>query len=140
MALTCGNQIGEIFVEVLNVPIHLVTDVGISLGSWCIVNVASIWQNCWVTSGDNAVGKLGDFLLDCIRGVRRRQQLLHIWCIRQPCQTMHMRTATVLPLKSHPVVSDTEYSHIVILDELLHSVIEKPVSNSWVLNDGFGTT
>ena len=111
MALTCGNQMSKILVEVLNLPIHLV-----------------------------AIGISGDFCLDCVSGVRRGQELLHVWCIRQPGQAMHVGAATVLPLKPHPVVGDTKYSDIVGLDKLLDSVIEEPVCDGWILYDGFGTT
>ena len=140
MALTCGNQMSKILVEVLNLPIHLVADVRICFRSWCVVNITSVWENSRVAGGDNAIGISGDFCLDCVSGVRRGQELLHVWVIRQPGQAMHVRAATVLPLKPHPVVGDTKYSDIVGLDKLLDSVIEEPVCDGWILYDGFGTT
>ena len=53
----------------------------------------------------------------------------------QPNQTMHMRTATVLPLKPQPVVLCTKDVQVKALEELLESLVEKPVSYSWVVND-----
>ena len=113
---------------------------GICLWSWCIIDVAPIWENGWIAGGDKAISIPGDFLLDCISDdVRRREKLLHIWCIRQPGQAMNMRAATMLPLKLHPVVSDSKHSDKVGLDEFLDSVIEEPVRDDWILNDSFGT-
>ena len=54
-------------------------------------------------------------------------------------QAVHVRAATVLPLKPHPVVGDTKYSDIVGLDEFHDSFVEEPVCDSWILNDSFGT-
>ena len=98
-----------------------------------------VWENSWIAGGDNAISVSGDFCLDCVSGVRRRQELLHVWCIRQPGQAVYVRAATVLPLKPHPVVGDTKYSDIVGLDELNDSFIAEPVRNGWILDDSFGT-
>ena len=50
-------------------------------------------------------------------------------------QTMHMRTATVLPLKPQPVVPLHKGFPGKALEELLESLKEKPVSYSWVVSD-----
>ena len=52
---------------------------------------------------------------------------------------MYMRAAMMLPLKPHPVVSNTKHSNIVGLDELLDSAVEEPVRDGWILNDSLGT-
>ena len=70
-------------------------------------------------------------LLSC----SRVSEQLYIWRTRQPSQTMHMRTATVLSLKPQLVVLCTKVIQVKALEELLESLIEKPVSYSWVVND-----
>lgn len=43
----------------------------ISIWSWCVINVASIWKNGWVNGGHKAVSIFCDFLLYCIRNCIR---------------------------------------------------------------------
>ena len=45
MSLAGGHQISQVLVKVLDVPKWLVADVGINLWSWCIGNVAAIWED-----------------------------------------------------------------------------------------------
>ena len=52
---------------------------------------------------------------------------------------MDMGAASVLPLKSQPVVSCSKDSYIESPEELHNSVVEEPVSKSWVLNDCLGS-
>ena len=44
---------------------------------------------------------------------------------------MHMRTSTVLPLKSEPVVCCSQDANVEYIDELAGPVIKKPISDSW---------
>ena len=71
MTLTGSYQISEVLIKVLNVSTHLVTNVWIRLGSWCIVDIAAIRKNSWIVGGDKIVGILGDLFFDCIRDVVR---------------------------------------------------------------------
>ena len=66
MPLTCGNEIDEVLVEVLNLRIGLVADMGIGLGWRSIICVAAIWENCRVKGGDNAVHMTDEFFLCCV--------------------------------------------------------------------------
>ena len=79
----------------------------------------------------NKCNSLPVVLLSC----GRVSEQLHIRRTRQPSQIMHMRTATVLPLKPQPVVLCSKDIQVKALEELLESLIEKPVSYSWVVND-----
>ena len=74
-------------------------------------------------------------LLAVLLSCSRVSEQLYIWRTRQPSQTMHMRTATVLPLVPQPVVLCTKDVQVKGLEELLESLLEKPVSYSWVVND-----
>ena len=44
VSLAGGHQISQILVKVLDVPVCLVSDVGINLWSRCISNVAAVWE------------------------------------------------------------------------------------------------
>ena len=46
MPLECGNEIDEVLVEVLNLRIGLVADMGIGLGWRSIICIVAIWENC----------------------------------------------------------------------------------------------
>lgn len=61
MPLACGSKINEVLVEVLNLRIGLVADMGIGLGWWSIICVAAIWENSRVKGGDNAVHMMDEF-------------------------------------------------------------------------------
>jgi hypothetical protein len=64
VALACGNQINEVLIQVMNVCICLIANMPIDLGWWRIVDIASIWCNCRIAGGYNAVGIPDNFLLD----------------------------------------------------------------------------
>ena len=46
---------------------------------------------------------------------------------------MHVRAATVLPLKAQPVVSSSKHTSVEDIDELVDAMMEEPVSNGRVL-------
>ena len=71
-------------------------------------------------------------LLVVLLSCSRVSEQLYAWCTRQPSQAMHMRTATVLPLKPQPVVLGTKDVQVKAFEGLLESLVEKPV---WVVND-----
>ena len=48
---------------------------------------------------------------------------------------MHMRAATVLPLKAQPVVSSTKDTSLEGIIELVDAIVEEPVSDGRVLYD-----
>ena len=73
-------------------------------------------------------------LLAVLLSCSRVSEQLHIWRTGQQSQTMHVRTVMVLPLKPQPVVLYTKDIQVKALEELLESLIEKPVSYSWVVN------
>ena len=77
----------------------------VDLGRWSISDVAAIWEDSRVDSGDQLVGLLDDVFLEAVTVTV--QELLHIWCVRQPGQAVHMRAASVLPLEPQPVVSSS---------------------------------
>ena len=52
---------------------------------------------------------------------------------------MDMRTVMMLALEMHPVVCNTQHPYIESIDKLQDSVIEEPISNSWILDDSLGT-
>ena len=83
---------------------------------------------------DDRVNECNSFLAVLLSYSRVSEQL-HIWCTRQPSQAMHMRATTVLPLKPQPAVLCTKDIQVKALEELLESLIEKPVSYSQVVND-----
>ena len=51
---------------------------------------------------------------------------------------MHVRAATVLPLKAQPVVSSSKHTSVEGIDELVDTVVKKPVSDGRVLYDCCG--
>ena len=63
MALAGGHQVSKVFVEVLDVPICFVADVGINLWSWCISNIAAVWKDSRVDSGDKLISMPDDIFL-----------------------------------------------------------------------------
>ena len=64
------------------------------------------------------------------------QDLLHIGCIREPGKAMHIRAATVLPLKAEPEVGGTKNTNVESVDELLNTMVEEPVGNAGVRRSG----
>ena len=80
VSLEGGHQMSQILVKVLDVPVCLVADVGINLWSWCISNVAAIWEDGRVGGGDKLVSVRDDLCVECFTGTIAK--LLHIWCIR----------------------------------------------------------
>ena len=56
--------------------------------------------------------------------------------MRVSSQAMYMRAATMLPLKTHPVVGNTKDTNIECFTELLDSMVE-PDCNGWVLQHSF---
>ena len=105
VSLAGSHQISQVLIEVLDIPIHLVADVWVDLGSWSISDVAAIWEKSRVDSGDQLVSLLDDVFLETVTVTL--QELLHIWCVRKPGQAMHVRAASVLPLEPQPVVSSS---------------------------------
>ena len=103
--LAGGYQVSQVLIEVLDIPIHLVADVWVDLGRWGISEVAAIWEDSRVDSGDQLVSLLDDVLLEAVTVTL--QELLHMWCVRKPGQAMHVRAASVLPLEPQPVVSSS---------------------------------
>ena len=51
---------------------------------------------------------------------------------------MHVRAATVLPLKAQPVVSSTQDTSVESINELVDAMVEEPVSDGRVLYDCCG--
>ena len=80
VSLAGGHQISQVLVKVLDVPICLVADVGINLWSWCISNVAAIWEESRVGGGDKLVSMPDDVCVECFTGTITK--LFHTWCIR----------------------------------------------------------
>ena len=91
-------------------------------------------QKSRVGGGDDGVNERNSLLAVLFSRSRVSEQL-YIWRTRQPNQTMHMRTATVLPLKPQLVVLCTKDVQVKALEKLLESLVEKPVSYSCVVND-----
>ena len=50
---------------------------------------------------------------------------------------MYMRAATMLPLKTHPVVSSTKDTNIECFKELLDAMVEEAICNGWILQYSF---
>ena len=134
MSQTCGNQISQVFIKVLNIFISCVADVGVGFGAGAS---AAIRDNCRVDSRDKLICVLDDLFLHCVTGVSN--YLLHVWCSWQPDQAMDMRAATMLPTKHQPIVSGSKDSNVEGLDKLHDSMVEEPVCEGWVLNDCLGT-
>ena len=79
-----------------------------------------------IDSANNAVYMLDESLCCCVRdGIRGGQDMLNIRCIRKPGKTMHVRAATVLPLKAEPEVSGTKNSNIESINKPLDEMVEK---------------
>ena len=68
------------------------------------------------------VGLLDDVILEAVTV----SELLHMWCVRQPGQTMHVRAASVLPLEPQPVVSGSKDSSVEGLEKLHVPMVEEP--------------
>ena len=136
MSLAGGHQISQVLIEVLDIPIHLVADVWVDLGRWSISDVAAIWEDSRVDSGDQLVSLLDDIFLEAV--TVSMQELLHIWCVRKPGQAMHVRAASVLQLEPQPVVSSSKDSSVEGLEELHDSMVEEPVGDGWVVEDSLG--
>ena len=134
VALACGNQLAEVLLMVCHFCISLVADVWICLCTRCFRQVATIRHKSRIGGGDHRVNECNS-LLAVLLSCSRVSEQLHIWRTRQPSQAMHVRTATVLPLKPQPVVLCTKDVQVKALEELLESLVEKPVSYSWVVND-----
>ena len=64
VSLEGGHQVSQVLIEVLDIPIHLVTDVWVDLGRWSISDVAAVWEDGRVDSGDQLVGLLDDVILE----------------------------------------------------------------------------
>lgn len=94
MALTSGNQISKIFLKVLNVPIYLAADVGIGLGSWCIINVGRT-AGLHVYS-NNAICILGEFFRHHIRDVRSSSTSGALGNQAMHCHGVATQTATAI--------------------------------------------
>ena len=136
VSLAGGHHISQVLIEVLDIPIHFVADVWVDLGRWSISEVAAIWEDSRVDSGDQLVGLLGDVFLETVTVTM--QELLHIWCLRKPGQAVHVRAASVLPLEPQPVVSSSKDSSVEGLEELHDSMVEEPVGEGWVVDDSLG--
>ena len=136
VSLAGGHHISQVLIEVLDIPIHFVADVWVDLGRWSISEVAAIWEDSRVDSGDQLVGLLGDVFLKTVTVTM--QELLHIWCLRKPGQAVHVRAASVLPLEPQPVVSSSKDSSVEGLEELHDSMVEEPVGEGWVVDDSLG--
>ena len=80
VSLTGGHQINHVLIEVLDIPIRLVADVWVDLGRWSISDVAAIWEDSRVDSGDQLVSLLDDVILETV--TVSMQELLHVWCVR----------------------------------------------------------
>ena len=130
VSLAGGHQISQVLMEVLDFPIHLITDVWVDLGRWSISDVAAIWEDSRVDSGDQLVGLLGDVIHEAV--IVSMQELLHVWCVRKPGQAVHIRAASVLPLEPQPVVS------VEGLGKLHDSMLDEPVGEGWVVNHSLG--
>ena len=80
VSLAGGYQVSQVLIEVLDIPIHLVADVWVDLGSWSISDVAAIWEDSRVDSGDQLVSLLDDVIPEAV--TVSMEELLHIWCVR----------------------------------------------------------
>ena len=76
VSLAGGHQISQVLIEVLDIPIHLVADMWVDLGRWSISDVAAIWEDSRVDSGDQLVSMPDDVLLEAV--TVSMQELLHI--------------------------------------------------------------
>ena len=52
MSLAGGHQVSQVLVEVLDITICLVADMGVDLRRWSISDVAAIWEDSRVDGGD----------------------------------------------------------------------------------------
>ena len=66
-------------------------------------------------------------------------KLLHIGFVGQPSKAMDVGATLMLPLEHQPVVCGSNYSSIESPVELRNSVVEGPVSKSWILNNSLGS-
>ena len=90
-----------------------------------------------VNGGDELVSMFADVILEGFIGAITK--LLHVRCVGQPSKAMDVGATSVLPLKPQPVVCGSKDSNIQSPEELHNSVVEEPVSKSWVLDDGLGS-
>ena len=68
MALAGGHQTSQVFVKVMNVFICLATDVGINLWSWCIRDVAAVWEDSSVDGGNKVISMPNDLFFQGVTG------------------------------------------------------------------------
>jgi len=123
--------------KILHLCIGDVADVRINSSWWGMSNITSIRLHCWIDGADSLVDVADELypvpaIWFCVH------DLLDIRCIFEPCHTMNMRAAPMLPLKPEPIVRCTQ--NIVIEDfyKLLDAVSEEPVTNGKVLKNSSG--
>ena len=137
MPLAGGDEVHQIKCEVFDVRIGLVAHVRVGFrqrGSR--VGIATVCGNRRIHCAHNLVSIVGDDLC-CSKHLiitigASREKLLHIWCIWQPSNVMHMWATTVLPLEPVPVVSDSQNIHVEGINVFRYAVVKEPVGNSWI--------